>query len=161
MSLSLPSTYVKIKWHVVNHVALIFSLRYVHNAVIKKPGILKYKSQVRNWLNKDYTHFIIMMISVIYQLGNTQAKLRIFKHCASVNNYSFDHWSALYYILRQILFQSATRIEEWHESVWDRNTQHTCICIRFAGCDANVHVQMLVVNLVIKWHNFKWFLPLL
>lgn len=114
MSLSLPSTYMKIKWH-VNHVALIFSLRYVHNAVIKKPGIFKYKSQVRNWLNKDYTHFIIMMISVIYQLGNTQAKLRvIFKHCASVNNnYSFDHWSALYYILRQILFQNATRRMIW------------------------------------------------
>lgn len=115
MSLSLPSTYVKIKWHVVNHVALIFSLRYVHNAVIKKPGILKYKSQVRNWLNKDYTHFIIMMISVIYQLGNTQAKLRvIFEHCASVDNdYSFKHWSASYYILRQILFQSATRRMIW------------------------------------------------
>lgn len=109
MSLSLPSTYMKIKWH-VNHVALIFSLRYVDNAVI-----IKYKSQVRNWLNKDYTHFIRMMISVIYQLGNTQAKLRvIFKHCASVNNnYSFDHWSALYYILRQILFQNATRRMIW------------------------------------------------
>lgn len=147
MSLSLPSTYLKIKMTRCYHVALKFSLRYVYNAVIKKPGIFMYKSQVRNWFHKDYTYFIIMMISVLYQLGNTQAKLRvIFEHCASVDNdYSFNHWSASYYILRQILFQSATR-----RMIWGRVRPCTHTCILFARCDAKLHVQMLVVNLVIK-----------
>lgn len=126
MSLSLPSTYMKIKWH-VNHVALIFSLRYVDNAVIKKPGIFKYKSQVRNWLNKDYTHFIRMMIWYQLYINWAIRKQNYVLSSSIVHQLTIIIHLIIgrHYIISLGRFYFKMLPEEWFEAVWDPAYMYT------------------------------------